>query len=84
MVLSSLTFMVDPIINLMSGLRHECEKRSHILHTLGISKNYSINICSHDNPTHTKSLINHYSKQNFTVISMPKFLSQLENFLKQY
>ena len=41
MVLSHLTFMVDPTINLMSGPHHECERGSTIFHTLGVPKNYS-------------------------------------------
>jgi len=41
MVLPPLTFMVDPIMNLMSEPYHEYERRSTILYILRVLKNYS-------------------------------------------
>lgn len=48
MVIYSLIFMMNSIIILLSGFRHECEMReyhSNILHTLKVFKYYLLKKC---------------------------------------
>ena len=77
MVLPSLTFIVDPTMNLMSGPHHECERREH---HFTILQDY-IRIFRIPQPCHLKlgklnanTTINHIFKESYSSLSGNSFV----------